>query len=154
MNIVKNIHSRLAGEPYPPPPTIDRSWSNLGPNIVMSKNMMTKNLLLSTRCPIARHRTVNARPRTLLVYEGKESHFIKNIAATVKFFSPHKVRTATVRCRAARHRTFVPCYLLFSSITFMVRCRAIGQRDYTVHASQTNVWINPQSYTRKRCTPV
>ena len=44
------------------------------------------------RCPIA-------RPRTLLVYEGNESHVIKNMAATVKFFSPHKVSTATVRCR-------------------------------------------------------
>ncbi len=44
-----------------------------------------------TRCPIARHRTVSARPRTLLVYEGNESHVIKNMAATVKFFSPHKV---------------------------------------------------------------
>ncbi len=38
-----------------------------------------------TRCPIARHRTVIARPRTLLVYEGNESHVIKNMAATVKF---------------------------------------------------------------------
>ncbi len=86
-----------------------------------------------TRCPIARHRTVNARPRTLLVYEGNESHVIKNMAATVNFFSPHaneayrKVhfvvfRTATVRCRA------VPCDQLFSSISFIVRCRAIGQR--------------------------
>ena len=37
-------------------------------------------------------------------------------------------RTATVRCRAARHRTFVPCDQLFSSISFIVRCRAIGQR--------------------------
>ncbi len=84
-----------------------------------------------SRCPIARHRTENARPRTLLVYEGNDSHVIKNMAATVKFFSPHKVsfcRTATVRCRAAGHRTFVPCDQLFSSISFIVRCRAIGQR--------------------------
>ncbi len=44
-----------------------------------------------TRCPIARRRTVNARPRTLLVYEGNESHVIKNMAATVNFSSPHKV---------------------------------------------------------------
>ena len=42
----------------------------------------------NTRCPIARHRTVSARPRTLLVYEGNESHVIKNMAATVKFSSP------------------------------------------------------------------
>ncbi len=39
----------------------------------------------TTRCPIARHRTVSARPRTLLVYEGNKSHVIKNMAATVKF---------------------------------------------------------------------
>ncbi len=90
-----------------------------------------------SRCPIARHRTVNARPRTLLIYEGSESHVIKNMATTVKFFSPHKVgfvvfRTATVRCRAARHRTSVPCDHLFSSISFIVRCRAIGQRGNTI----------------------
>ncbi len=36
-----------------------------------------------SRCPIVRHRTVNVRPRTLLVYEGNESHVIKNMAATV-----------------------------------------------------------------------
>ncbi len=76
---------------------------------------------LSTRCPIARHRTVNARPRPLLVYEGNESHVIKNMAFVV-------FRTATVRCRAARHGTFVPCDQLFSAISFSVRCRAIGQR--------------------------
>ncbi len=90
-------------------------------------------MLVHTRCPIARHRTVNARPRTLLVYEGNESQVIINMAATVKFFSPHKVsflvfRTATVRCRAARHRTFVQCDQLFSSLSFIVWCRAIGQR--------------------------
>ncbi len=32
-----------------------------------------------SRCPIARHRTVNARPRTVLVYEGNESHTEKFI---------------------------------------------------------------------------
>ncbi len=43
-------------------------------------------------------------------YEGNESHVIKNMAAT-----------ATVRSRAARHRKFVPCDQLFSSISFIVR---------------------------------
>ncbi len=41
-----------------------------GPSPLGSETFLTP----LTRCPIARHRTVNARPRTLLVYEGNESH--------------------------------------------------------------------------------
>ncbi len=36
-----------------------------------------------TRCPMSRHRTVSVRHRTLLVYEGNQSHVIKNMAARV-----------------------------------------------------------------------
>ena len=43
-----------------------------------------------SRCPMSRHHTVSARHRTLLVYEGYQSHVIKNMAARVKFSSPLK----------------------------------------------------------------
>ncbi len=59
-----------------------------------------------TCCPIARHHTVSVRHCTLL-----------------KIF-----RTANVRCCLARHHTFVPCDQLFSSISFTIWCRTIGQR--------------------------
>ncbi len=37
--------------------------------------------------------------------------------------------TTTVRCRAERHRTVCTMWPDFSSISFIVWCRAIGQRD-------------------------
>ncbi len=79
--------------------------------------------LSKARCPITWHRTVNARTRSLLVYEGNESHVIKNMAATVKFilwFSGLQLYSVAVYS--------VPCDQSFSSISFIVRCRAIRQR--------------------------
>ncbi len=53
---------------------------------------MHQNLSFKTypRCPMSRHRTVSARHRTSLVYEGNQSHVIKNMAARMKFSSPLK----------------------------------------------------------------
>ncbi len=113
--------------------------------------------MASTRCPIARHHTVSARPRTLLVYEGNKSHVIKNMAATVKFFSPYKMTnqisvtidlvslwTTTVRCRAKRHRSVCTMWPDISSISFIVRCRAIGQPDKNMIA-----WIQICDYRQR-----
>ena len=69
--------------------------------------------LISSRCPIARHRTVSARPRTLLVYEGNKSHVIKNMAATVKsrWTTPYSLYHVTrylfyiLYCTVSRYRT-------------------------------------------------
>ncbi len=48
------------------------------------------------------------------------------ISLTIDFVS---LWTTTVRCRAARHRTVCTMWPDISSISFIVRCRAIGQRD-------------------------
>ncbi len=71
------------------------------------------NCTAYARCPIAGHHTVSALHHTLLVYEGSQSHVIKNMAARMKSL-------------VKQHRSVYTIWPDVSPISFIVWCCAIG----------------------------
>ena len=110
----------------------DLHWSwpkhNICPILVFNAKiypgLSLRNMSFCTLSDVATPYSKRATPYTIGLWRNSDSKWLP----VDIFLSPKSRFTKIVRCRSVQHHTFPTMWPGFPSISFIVRCRYIGQR--------------------------